>query len=462
VPGGTGRAAGNDRTTVIWFRRDLRTTDHPALLAAVEEASAGGGAVAPLFVVDPTLLASAGANRRAFLAASLTDLDAQLEGALALRAGRPEEVVPAFAAEVGARTVYATGDTAPFGRRRDARVASALDAAGVRLALVGSPYAVSPGRVRAGSGLPYRVFTPFRRAWEAVGWPGPEDRPHGARWLAAGSTTPVGAVGGEPASSLPPAGESAALAALDSFLEGTVGRYGDDRDRPDHEGTSRLSPYLRFGTIHPRQVLARLPVGPGSEVFRSELAWREFYADVLWHHPASAWEPLLPIGAHLRWDTGPGADERFDAWVTGRTGFPLVDAGMRQLQAEGWMHNRVRMLTASFLVKDLHLDWRRGAGHFLDLLVDGDLASNNHGWQWVAGTGTDAAPFHRVFNPVLQAERFDPEGTYVRKYVPEVDGFGYPAPIVDHAAERAEALLRWDEAKLAAAAAAERSGPAAG
>jgi deoxyribodipyrimidine photo-lyase len=451
VPGGTGRSTGPAPVTVLWFRRDLRTADHPALLAAVDEAGAGG--VAPLFVVDEALVGPAGANRRAFLAGSLTDLDAQLEGALALRAGRPEEVVPAFAAEVGARTVYATGDTAPFGRRRDARVASALEAAGLRLDLVGSPYAVSPGRVRAGSGLPYRVFTPFRRSWEAVGWPAPRDRPHRARWLAAGSTVPVGALGTEPeASSLPPAGEAAAHAALDSFLQGPVRRYGDDRDRPDHEGTSRLSPYLRFGSVHPRQVLARLPAGPGSEVFRSELAWREFYADVLWHHPASAWAPLLPVGAHLRWDTGSRADERFEAWATGRTGFPLVDAGMRQLRAEGWMHNRVRMLTASFLVKDLHLDWRRGARLFLDLLVDGDLASNNHGWQWVAGTGTDAAPFHRVFNPVLQAERFDPEGAYVRRYVPEVDGFGYPAPIVDHAAERAEALLRWDEAKLALAA----------
>jgi deoxyribodipyrimidine photo-lyase len=269
------------------------------------------------------------------------------------------------------------------------------------------------------------------------------------RWRSAASDATVEEIAAPPGSpSLPTPGHRAATATLERFLGGSVDRYGEERDRPDHEGTSRLSPYLRFGTLHPRQVLARLPVGPGSEVFRSELAWREFYADVLWHHPRSAWEPLRAVGSHLHWDSGTRADERYAAWAAGRTGYPLVDAGMRQLREEGWMHNRVRMLTASFLVKDLHIDWRLGARHFLDLLVDGDLASNNHGWQWVAGTGTDASPFHRVFNPTLQAERFDPDGSYVRTYVPEVDGFGYPAPIVDHAAERAEALRRWEEARL--------------
>ncbi len=434
---------------MIWYRRDLRTADHPALLAAVDAASGTGAAVAPLFVVDGALTASSGSNRRCFLAGSLTDLDGQVEGSLALRAGRPEEVVPAFAAEVGARLVFATGDTAPYGRRRDARVAAALAASGAELALVGSPYAVSPGRVRAGGGHPYRVFTPFRRGWEAHGWSAPSTAPTGVRWRAAASEVTVEALGTTAESpSLPVPGRGAAEDALEAFLAGPVGRYGDERDRPDHEGTSRLSPYLRFGTLHPRQILARLPDGPGSGAFRSELAWREFYADVLWHRPESAWEPFQAVGSHLRWDTGVLADERFGAWVAGRTGFPLVDAGMRQLRDEGWMHNRVRMLTASFLVKDLHLDWRRGARHFLDLLVDGDLASNNHGWQWVAGTGTDAAPFHRVFNPTLQAERFDPDGVYVRTYVPEVDGSGYPAPMVDHATERVEALRRWEEARL--------------
>jgi deoxyribodipyrimidine photo-lyase len=331
-------------------------------------------------------------------------------------------------------------------------VAAALATTGGHLDLVGSPYAVSPGRVRSGRGRPFLVFTAFRRGWTAAGWPPPSGPPTGARYRRAGSSVTPTEIGSVPDSPhLPPAGEAAAESAVGAFLDGPVGQYADDRDRPDRDGTSRLSPYLRFGSLHPRQILARLPGGRGGEGYRSELAWREFYADVLWHLPGSAWEPLHAVGREVRWDTGARADERFEAWSAGRTGFPLVDAGMRQLRAEGWMHNRVRMVTASFLVKDLHIDWRRGARHFLDLLVDGDLASNNHGWQWVAGTGTDAAPFHRVFNPARQAERFDPDGTYVGRFVPEADGFGYPAPVVDHAAERAEALVRWREAQLAVA-----------
>ena len=441
---------------VLWLRRDLRLGDHPALAAAADEAAATGGAVVPLFVVEDALWASGGPIRRTFLARCLGALDDELGGALTLRRGRPEEVVAQVAAERGAATVFATGDCAPYGRRRDAQVAAALDAAGRSLVLVGSPYAVAPGRVLTGGGAPYRVFTPFRRAWDEHGWAAPIGRPVGVRWAGAGSAcTPaeLEAQAGPTDAALPDAGEAAAHAALEAFVGGPVTTYGDDRNRPDLEGTSRLSPHLRFGTIHPRQVLARTPRGASPDVFRSEIAWREFYADVLWHRPDSAWLPLNPVGAHLRWDTGPAADARFAAWAEGRTGFPLVDAGMRQLTITGWMHNRVRMLCASFLVKDLHIDWRRGARHFLDLLVDGDLASNNHGWQWVAGTGTDAAPFYRVFSPDRQAERFDPDGAYVARWVPEHGAFGYPEPIVDHAAERQEALARWQEAKEAADAA---------
>jgi len=361
--------------------------------------------------------------------------------------------VAAVAAEAGAPVVFATGDCGPYGRRRDARAAAALSGAGRSLRLVGSPYAVSPGRVVTAEGRPYRVFTPFRRAWRAAGTTAPSAAPTGVRWVRGASDVDLAELGPDPSTlgaTLPEAGEGAAADLLDAFLDGPVATYGDDRDRPDRPGTSRLSPHLRFGSIHPRQVLARTPAGPSGDVFRSELAWREFYADVLWHHPDSAWESLSPVGRSLRWDTGPDADARFAAWTEGRTGYPLVDAGMRQLAAEGWMHNRVRMLTASFLVKDLHLDWRRGAAHFLHELVDGDLASNNHGWQWVAGTGTDAAPFYRVFSPDRQAERFDPDGAYVARYVPEHGSSGYPAPIVDHATERVEALARWEEAKAAA------------
>jgi deoxyribodipyrimidine photo-lyase len=251
----------------------------------------------------------------------------------------------------------------------------------------------------------------------------------------------------------------------DRFLGDRVDDYGEDRNRPDRDRTSRLSPHLKYGTIHPRQVLARLGRSGGATTFANELCWRDFYADVLFHRPESARRDDVDTMGGLRWDTGKRADERFVAWQRGETGFPIVDAGMRQLLAEGWMHNRVRMITASFLVKDLHIDWRRGARHFMRLLVDGDLASNQHGWQWTAGTGTDAAPFFRIFNPIAQGERFDPQGDYVRRFVPELrsiegkavhqpwklgadDLFGsgsgaYPEPIVDHAAERKEALARF-------------------
>jgi deoxyribodipyrimidine photo-lyase len=438
---------------VVWFRRDLRLADHPALQAAADEL---GRPLLGLFVVEDGLLATGGPNRRSYLARTLAALDGSLEGRLLLRRGRPEDVVPQVAAELSSPTVHATGDCAPYGRRRDARVADALAADGRRLVRTGSPYAVSPGRVLTGDGGPYRVFTPFRRAWATHGWAAPTGAPSGVRWAQADPDLAPADLEPEPGAvtaALTGAGEAAAAELLDVFLDGPVATYGEDRDRPDVAGTSRLSPHLRFGSIHPRQVLDRVPAGASGDVFRSELAWREFYADVLWHHPGSAWAPLSPVGARLRTDTGPVADARFASWVAGRTGYPLVDAGMRQLAAEGWMHNRLRMLTASFLVKDLHLPWQRGAAHFLDLLVDGDLASNNHGWQWVAGTGTDAAPFYRVFSPDRQAERFDPDAAYVARYVPEHGTADYPAPIVDHSVERVEALERWQEAKESAAAA---------
>ena len=263
-------------------------------------------------------------------------------------------------------------------------------------------------------------------------------------------------------------GEDAARERWQAFLEEGLERYGEDRDRPDVDGTSRLSVHLKHGEIHPRTLLADLidarAGGEGARAFVTELAWREFYADVLWHRPDSAWGDLRDRLAGIRYDTGSDIEELVDAWRQGRTGYPFVDAGMRQLLETGWMHNRVRMVTASFLVKDLHVWWPVGARHFLDHLVDGDLASNNHGWQWVAGTGTDAAPYFRVFNPVTQGRRFDPDGGYVRRWVPELahlpgaaahepwrhgEGYagGYPEPIVDHDAERKDALERYGRAR---------------
>ncbi|MGA2756491.1 MAG: deoxyribodipyrimidine photo-lyase [Solirubrobacteraceae bacterium] len=451
---------------ILWFRRDLRTEDLPALAAA---ADAEGDAVVPLFVVDPKLLRPAGPNRRRFLAASLRALDDELGGTLVLRRGDPRVVVAALAEEIGASLVAATADFGPYGAVRDAAVAAQLAAAGRRLTTVDSSYSVPPGTLRAASGSPFRIYSAFRRALETRGWPSPVARPDVAFAGARSDTTleeiaaparrgescalpdwwaelPLGA-----AASLPPAGPRAARERLETFAAGPLSRYAQDRDRPAIAATSGLSPHLHLGAIHPRTVAARLTqAGAGAQRMRDELAWRDFYADVLWHQPQSARHPLQAFGEHLRWDAGPDARERFAAWACGRTGFPLVDAGMRQLLAEGFMHNRVRMVSASFLVKDLHIDWRLGARWFMWHLVDGDLASNQHGWQWVAGTGTDAAPFHRVLNPELQRRRFDPDGAYVARYL-ATPGALARHPIVDHARERLETLARFSEARRGAA-----------
>ncbi len=437
--------------TVIWFRRDLRVGDNPALLAACAD-----GAALPLFVVDPDLWRPSGAPRRAYLAASLRSLDLSLRGlggALAVTSGDPVRRVVEAARTVGAERVHLAADYGPYGRRRDQAVEAALAEHGIALVRTGSPYAVAPGRVLNQAGEPYRVFTPFARAWAEHGWRAPVDAPEGAEWLSLPDAEDLPEADWPAGLDAPPVGEAAAQERWAAFAEERLGDYADDRDRPDRDGTSRLSPHLRWGEIHPRTLLADLGRrrGAGAASYRSELAWREFYADVLFHRPQSARDYLRPDFARMEYDD-PG--DRLDAWKAGRTGFPIVDAGMRQLLATGWMHNRVRMIVASFLVKDLHLEWQHGARHFMQHLVDGDLASNQHGWQWVAGSGTDAAPYFRVFNPVSQGRKFDPDGAYVRRWVPELAAVadphepgevdGYPAPLVDHAAERREALARYE------------------
>jgi deoxyribodipyrimidine photo-lyase len=252
------------------------------------------------------------------------------------------------------------------------------------------------------------------------------------------------------------AGEAAARKQWKAFVDNGLHRYPDDRDRPGVAGTSRMSAHLKFGSIHPRTLAADLDLrGAGAQAFLRELAFRDFYADVLHHWPASAWRNWNNQFDGIPTDTGPEAERRFEAWKAGRTGFPFVDAGMRQLRETGFMHNRVRMIVASFLVKDLHLPWQWGAEWFLDQLTDGDMANNQHGWQWCAGSGTDAAPYFRVFNPTTQGEKFDPAGDYIRRWIPELAEAGdahlhngerppdYPEPIVDHGTERAEALRRY-------------------
>lgn len=458
-------------TALLWYRRDLRLRDHPALLAAL----ASGEDILPVFVLDPALLRT-GAARTARLRASLATLHEATDGALVVRTGDPVKVISSLAAETGADEVHVTRETTPYGRRRDHQVAAHLAGNGCRFVETGTPYAVGPGLVRTGADTAYQVFTPYEKSWREHGWPVPAGRPTDIDWRRGvdGETLPdsgdhhaLDSLHGFAA------GEDAALTRWRTFLDEDLSGYDTGRDRPDLDTTSRMSIHLKFGEIHPRTMLADLAAhhaahpaatGEGARRYVTELCWREFYADVLWHRPESAWEDLRGDLSSMPYDETPEDDELAEAWRTGRTGFPMVDAGMRQLLAEGWMHNRLRMLTASFLVKDLHRWWPEGARHFLTHLLDGDIASNNHGWQWVAGTGASASPYFRIFNPMTQGKRFDPHGDYVRRWVPELahlpgsaahepwthpDGYarGYPTRIVDHADERRESLKRYHRAR---------------
>ncbi|MEN4472808.1 deoxyribodipyrimidine photo-lyase [Mycolicibacterium cosmeticum] len=425
--------------TLLWFRRDLRLHDLPALLDAAEP----DGEVLACYVLDPRLKASSGPRRLQYLYDALRDLNDRLDGRLLVTQGRPEKRIPALVKQIGATAVHVSGDYSPFGKRRDAAVRHALGE--VPLEESGSPYLVSPGRVTKDDGTPYKVFTPFFRAWTGHGWRAPaKTGPSSARWI-----DPAGLTGGVdipagPAELELPAGETAARKAWKRFVADGLADYAEDRDRPDRDASSRMSAHLKFGAIHPRTMAAELGKNQGAQAYLRELAFRDFYADVLHHWPRSAWWNWNDTFDAIAVDEDAEARKRFEVWKAGETGFPIVDAGMRQLAATGFMHNRVRMITASFLVKDLHLPWQWGARWFLDQLVDGDMASNQHGWQWAAGCGTDAAPYFRVFNPDTQGKKFDPDEVYVRRWVPEYGSSDYPAPMVDHKAERAEALRRYD------------------
>ncbi|WP_102143494.1 cryptochrome/photolyase family protein [Mycobacterium hubeiense] len=422
--------------TLLWFRRDLRLADLPAL----HDAARTDGEVLACYVLDPRL-AKTGARRLQYLYDALRELRARLDGRLLVTRGRPEKRIPALAKAIGASSVHVSEDYAPFGRRRDEAVRQALG--DVPLHASGSPYLVSPGRVTKPDGSPYKVFTPFYEAWRSHGWRAPAATgPQSARWIdPADVPGGVDIPGGGTELELP-AGERAARRQWRRFVERSLENYAEDRDRPDRDGTSRMSAHLKFGAIHPRTMAVDLGRGKGAQAYLRELAFRDFYAAVLYHWPDSAWWNWNRAFDAIEVDDGPAARDAFEAWKAGRTGFPLVDAGMRQLAATGFMHNRIRMIVASFLVKDLHLPWQWGARWFLEQLVDGDMASNQHGWQWTAGCGTDAAPYFRVFNPTTQARKFDPDGAYVRRWIPELDT-DYPEPIVDHAHERAEALRRY-------------------
>lgn len=456
---------------IVWFRRDLRLDDNPSWAAATSEHDA----VLALFVLDPRLLRPAASSRRARLFGDLRALQQQLRelgGDLHIRTGDPAAVVPAVVSQFAARSVHVNLDVSPFAVRRDAEVAEALERDGVAWRGDWGTLVHRPGSVRTAAGGLSQVFTPFHRAWARTPWSvWPE--PGGATVVAAaGDAVPESAgypfVSDQVGDAAMP-GEHGAFARLLVAAE-RADRYEDERNTPSIHGTSELSADLKFGTLSPRTA-ARI-VGessPGRAALVRQLAWRDWYAHLLHATPSLVDAPMKPQYAQIAWLDD---DAGFRAWTEGRTGFPFVDAGMRQLRATGWMHNRVRMVTASFLVKNLLIDWRRGERHFRHVLVDGDVPQNVGNWQWVAGTGPDASPYNRIFNPVLQGQRFDPSGDYIRRWVPELAALDditihepwaagpmvlaaggvtldedYPAPIVELGASRQRALAAYGEVR---------------
>ena len=443
------------KTSIIWFRRDLRINDHPALLAAIESAEQ----VIPLFILDKKQIDEAGEKLLAYMGQSLRALDESLGNRLHIIEGDQVTVLKELIAQHGVEEVHISAEYERFGAERDARV----EAAGIKLVRTGSPYAVTPGRVlKPSDATPYKVYTPFYRGWRTHGYRAPAVTPK--KFAVVQPTDKYRAFPDFPmpeAVHVVEAGEAAALKRFKEFTKNGLDSYDENRNLASIDGTSKMSTYLKFGEIHPRTLLVNLGESKAHDTFRKEIAWREFYADVLFNNPMTDREYYAPRFADMRYDK-PGA--QFKAWCEGTTGYPFVDAAMRQLIKEGWMHNRTRMVVASFLVKDLHLEWQLGERFFAEHLVDFDVASNAHGWQWTAGTGTDASPYYRVFNPIEQGKRFDENGDYIRKYVPELahlsageihepwlylDGYskGYPERIVDHAVERLESLERLKEIK---------------
>ena len=440
---------------IIWFRRDLRIGDHPALLEAIKNSDE----IVPLFILDKSQIAEAGAKLLAYMGQSLRALDESLGNKLHIIEGDQVEILKDLIARYNVKEVHISDEYERYGAARDARV----EAAGIPLVRTGSPYAVKPGRVvKPSDATPYRVYTPFYRAWRTHGYRGPVAAPKDIK-----APTPPAEFRKFPDFPFPDgvhvieAGEAAALRRFKEFKKKGLDSYDENRNFASIDGTSKMSTYLKFGEIHPRTLLDGLDETKAQDTFRKEIAWREFYADVLFNNPDTDTEYYAPRFKEMRYDK-PG--KQFKAWCEGKTGYPFVDAAMRQLLLEGWMHNRTRMVVASFLVKDLHLEWQLGERFFAEHLVDYDVASNAHGWQWTAGTGTDASPYYRVFNPIEQGRRFDENGDYIRKYVPELahlsgaeihepwlflDGYshGYVERVVDHAVERIESLERLKEIK---------------
>lgn len=464
------------KTAIWWIRRDLRLTDNLALAQAIRAADQ----VLPAFVLDPRLLHSryVGNKRLAFLWEGLRRLEEQIKqrgSSLIIRCGVPERALADLMSESGAEAIFAESDVSPYATSRDNRLANNLP-----LRLCGSPAIQPPGSVTKANGEPYTVFTPFSRAWKNLPLPHPDQIPPAPALI---GPTAKGAIRRFTSERIPDeqgpvnialaAGELEAMERLHAFLDGPsapIYRYDQERDQPAMEGTSQLSPYLRFGMLSARYVaglaLEASRHAPdeaarnAAEAWMNELIWRDFYLHILYHFPRVRKGNFRM--KEIPWRNAP---KDLEAWQQGRTGYPIVDAAMRQLVQNGWMHNRLRMIVASFLTKDLLIDWRLGEEFFMQHLLDGDPASNNGGWQWSAGTGSDAAPYFRIFNPVSQSRKHDPKGTYIRHWLPELRrvpseyihapwempagiqvqagcriGVDYPFPIVDHAQARERTL----------------------
>jgi deoxyribodipyrimidine photo-lyase len=453
-------------TVIVWFRRDLRLADNPALAAACEHARR----VVALYIHAPEEEGDwqPGAASRWWLHHSLERLAASLRARgseLHIRRGPTLAALLAIARETGATQVFWNRLYEPAIAARDARIAAGLDEAGLHAESFNAALLVEPWDARTAQGTPYRVFTPFWRSCAASVASQPRPRPAPASIASARVPDPGLAIGqlallpairwdaGLSAAWTP--GEEGALHRLEAFCATALAGYDAGRNRPDLPDTSRISPHLHFGEIGPRQCLAavrnaqadRPGSGAAAETFLREIGWREFAHHLLHHFPHTPTEPLDERFAHFPWSPDPAW---LEAWQRGRTGFPIVDAGMRELWTTGWMHNRVRMIVASLLTKNLRQPWLDGARWFWDTLVDADLASNTLGWQWTAGCGADAAPYFRVFNPALQAARHDPDGSYVRRWLPDFVR-DYPPPIVDLQESRAAALAGYARIKAGAA-----------
>ncbi|VVD88443.1 deoxyribodipyrimidine photolyase [Pandoraea nosoerga] len=479
---------------LVWLRRDLRCTDN----ATLAQALAACAQVYVAFVFDTTILADLPRDDRrvAFIHDSVTELAQALEregGALMVRHGDPVTEIPALAQSLGVQAVFAGRDYEPAALARDRAVSRALDALGMRFELIKDHVIFERSEILSAQGEPYSVFTPYQRAWLRQVRPAdlaPHGRATDLKRLApappdVGAVPTLAALGfdvPEARRMAVPAGERGARQLLDDFLP-RMAHYHERRDYPAVRGPSYLSVHLRFGTLSIR-TLAREAhaamlrggeAGRGARAWLGELIWREFYFMILHHHPCVVERAFKPACDAIVWASGAAADAHFAAWCEGRTGYPLVDAAMRQIRQTGYMHNRLRMVAASFLVKDLGIDWRRGEAYFARALNDFDLAANNGGWQWAASTGCDAQPYFRIFNPVTQSEKFDPQGRFIRKYVPELAGLpgkavhapwradadvlaaanvtlgrDYPHPVVAHDVARRQTLARYAVVKTPA------------